>query len=216
MIKLSAAAAWTPSNQLLLAPTTESFRNGEHIGILAAPGSGKTTLARIIAGSAAPNSGRVLRDGPQTTILGQENLLHPHMQIGPALEMAAIYLGLKARDPAAKCLKFATPGLEPWARVSTLSPVQKSCLAFALSVQQPGQWIIADDRLVPSDPQFAAKAEVALRMRLRRSGLIFISKNATQLGRFCTRLFVLARASLIAVPDVAMALAVLRTSEEQG
>ena len=214
MIELRAATVWTPSGQPILSPTSERFVPKEKIGILAAPGSGKTTLARIFAGLQPPQQGRVIRSTIRDTILGQENLLHPHMALHAALTDAATLLGLPHQCAIERALRFAGKGLNPTQNVSSLSPVQKSALSFALSLQRPGQWLIADDRLVPSDPGLAASAEAAVRLRLKTAGLIYISKNATQLQRYCDRFFVLAATNLIPVPDLKLGPALFRTEAE--
>ncbi|MEM9211706.1 MAG: ATP-binding cassette domain-containing protein [Pseudomonadota bacterium] len=214
MIGLRDAVITAPNGRILLAPTTETFLENERIGILAAPSSGKTTMAQALAGLVPPSQGRILRQGQQTTILGQENILHPHMSVAGGLDVAARLLGLDSNMAVRKALKFVDFSLPLSTRLSTLSPIARSELAFALSVQRTDPWIIADDRLLPNSPKLAAKAEQALTLRLKTAGLVLITKNVTQIGRVCDRLFVLAHRLLIPVPDIRMAQTVLATSLE--
>jgi len=195
MIELSAASTWASNGHPILAPTTETFFEGERVGILAAPGSGKTTLARLLAGLDPPKSGRISRDGPASTILGQENLLHPEMSVLGAIRNMIDLFDLDPNRTLPRTLMFCD--LKMGAKIKELSPVTKSVLAFALSIQIPGHWLVADDRLIPNDARFATTATAAIERRLRNAGLIFISKNATQIGRYCDRFFVLHKAQLI-------------------
>ena len=195
MIHLAAASIWTTQKKLILAPTTETFLTNERIGILAASGSGKTTLAKTLAGQIKPQKGWVIRLKEPDTILGQENLLHPDLNSREAVLITAELLGLDPQKACDRALEFCMTPVDY--KIKELSPVAKSALAFALSIQINSHWIIADDRLVPNDPALRVRAEAAIRHRLLSSGLILISKNASLLGKFCERFFVLTRGQLI-------------------
>lgn len=195
MIQLSAATIRTPNGRLILAPTTESFAPFARIGILAAPGSGKTILARALAGIAPIASGKIIRPSGQCTILGQENLLHPAMRLQKALENTAELLGLPPQKAANAAMEFCmTPQGQT---VGDLSPIAKSALSFALSLQRETAWLIADDRLIPNDPRLLPRAHAAIERKLDHAGLILISKNATQISKYCSRFFVLTGQQLI-------------------
>ncbi|MEM9715700.1 MAG: ATP-binding cassette domain-containing protein [Pseudomonadota bacterium] len=202
MIELSAAATWAPNGKLLLTPTNLIFQTGERVGILSKTGSGKTTLARLLAGIDLPKQGRITRTGPAATILGQENIIHSYMHIGPALQSAAELLGLCPISAPLAAFYFA--GMDPQTRlkVDQLSPVQKSVLAFGLSIQRPTNWLIADDRVIPNDPSRTALANALIEHRLMTAGLIVISKNHGLLARYCDRFYVLTSASLMPVDDI--------------
>ncbi|MEO0344417.1 MAG: hypothetical protein AAF198_13365 [Pseudomonadota bacterium] len=210
MIKLNAASIWKPSGNLILSPTSICFERFDRIGILAASGSGKTSLSKLLAGIDAPSTGSVeLMFGPQT-ILGQENLLHPYMALDEALDIATKLLGLLHPNAVDSAMRFAhlTPPFPK--KVIELSPIQKSNLAFALSIQRKSAWIIADDRLITNDPNRSALATAMIHSRLLNTGLVLITKNSSLISRFCSRFFALANAGLIPVRDTKIASAILR------
>ncbi|MDH3974597.1 MAG: ATP-binding cassette domain-containing protein [Deltaproteobacteria bacterium] len=56
--------AGTPIEKKVLSRVTLAISNGETLGIMGSPGSGKTTLAMIMAGLIEPTSGNIITPGP--------------------------------------------------------------------------------------------------------------------------------------------------------
>lgn len=207
--------------RMLLHNVTDQFRPGDRVGILATPGSGKSSLARLLAGIEPPDRGHVVHKGQVSWPIGFAGLLHPELTGVQNLDVLATTLGRDPEDMIAFCAEFSELGSYLDQQMKTYSPVMRIALAFSVSMSVPFGMYIADEVVGYGDTQTRAKCEAMLDRRLTDAGLVFLSKNPNQLTNICTSFRVLTEGALIPCPDIDVAqdilnLSLARMAEQKG
>ena len=187
----------------------------EKVGLLAAPGAGKSTIIRLLAGVDTPNSGLVLRDrggwplayggGFRPDMTGEENA-----------RMIAGFAGLDPDAFTAWSAEFSEIGEAIFVPLKLLPAGMRTRLAFAVSLGIPARTYFADEKLVAGDPEFRAKCESVLRERLRTCGLILVASNPRVMEGVCDRFAVLAKGKILMCEDLDEAKSILTFDLEHG
>jgi ABC-type polysaccharide/polyol phosphate transport system ATPase subunit len=148
-------------------------------------------LARLFSGIEKPDSGDILIEGRTSWPLGFAGFLHPNLTVLQNMHTIAGLVGIPQRDLADFCAWFCDmPGL--LARMTRdLSPTERASIAYACALAIPCDHLVADDTIVVGDKRQRQKCEDLLDARLCDAGLVFLSKNASQLKQYCDRTFVL-------------------------
>jgi capsular polysaccharide transport system ATP-binding protein len=161
----------------------------ERIGIIAAPGTGKTTLARLLSGVIPPNSGHVIHNGKVSLPLGFAAGLHPELSVRRNISTMCRATG---EDEAEAMLLCATLGRLEHVfdqLFKDISGKDKRSLAYCLSLAASRDVYIADDAVVFGDGRQRDEASEVLEQRLEAAGLVFLSHNASLLKKTCDRFF---------------------------
>lgn len=190
------------------------FRSKERVGILAGQGAGKTSLARILAGVEKPDKGVVRHRGRISWPLGFSGWLH--MDLSGA-ENAAIVARLMGECPSrviAFCRSFSYLDENMNRIVGVYSPAAKAQLGFALSMAFQCDYYIADEKIGAGDTAFRERSNAMLNQRLADAGLIFLSRNFSQLEKFCDRFLVLINSQLVEVDSAQLAEDILQLDQE--
>lgn len=190
-----------------------TFGMGERVGILAAPGSGKSSLARLFAGIDAPDNGTIHRGCRVSWPIGFAGFLHPNLSVGENLVTLARLTGLSADAVTGFCQEFCGDPDLPRRRMQDLSPTKRALLGYACSVSVPGpaMWI-ADEVITIGEPSDRARCDEILAERLKQGGLVFLSRNARQLQAYCDRFLVLINQRLVECADLGVAQEALKMS----
>lgn len=156
----------------------------QKIGILGSPGSGKTTLVKILAGIKKLNRGFVI---PQTVWpLGYVGAFHPYLSASENLKIIA---QLNYLDPLALklfCKDFiGLSSKELNAKMQTYPASLRSKLGFALSFMMPCNFLLADEKISVGDEEFRLKCEIAVETKLKNTGLIYFSGNSKLTQKIC-------------------------------
>lgn len=186
----------------ILAPTSLVIGPRDRVGILAARGSGKSVIARLLCGIDRPDSGHVLRQGRLSPPLGSAGMLHPDLTVA---ENIAIVARLEGEDPLAliaECELLGGLGPILHRRMGAVSPAQRAAVAWCVTATLPCTTYIADDSIGFGLDRQRDLSEAYLLDRLASAGLVFLSSNPQQIDRFCTRNFVLIAGQLIPCPDL--------------
>jgi capsular polysaccharide transport system ATP-binding protein len=186
----------------ILAPTSLIIADGERVGILAARGSGKSVIARLLCGIDQPDTGAVVRQGRLSWPLGSAGALHPDLTVAENIATIARLTGEDPMTLTALCelLGNLTPILHR--PMKTVSPAQRAAVAWCLAAGVTCDTYIADDTIGFGLDRQRDLSEAFLLQRLETAGLVFLSSNPQQLGRFCRRFFVLIAGRLIPCPDL--------------
>ncbi|GAB4388469.1 MAG: ATP-binding cassette domain-containing protein [Thermodesulfovibrionales bacterium] len=80
----------------------------ERIAILGGSGTGKTTILRLILGLLRPDSGRVLIDGEDITVMSESELRERRMKFSIVFQEGALFDSLSVRENVAFCLREYT------------------------------------------------------------------------------------------------------------
>ncbi|MGM9400731.1 ABC transporter ATP-binding protein [Aliiroseovarius sp. KMU-71] len=189
----------------ILDGATVRFEPGEKVGILAPASSGKSSLARLFAGIEQPTSGAILHQGRISWPLGFSGAIHPELTCGDNVALLAQLVGEDPNRVIAFCRDFSELGDAFRKPAKYLTPVERSKLAFALSLAPRFDTYIADETISVGDPGFREKCDALMHRRLKTAGLVFLSRNARQLRKTCNRYFVLLRQQLVPCDDLDVA-----------
>lgn len=185
----------------LLRPTSLTFARQARIGILAAPGSGKTTLARHLSGLETPSSGSIRLTGDVSWPLGVAGFLHPHLTISQNLTTIAKLKNIASSKYIAWCLAFCEFDTSPNLKIADLSPSERALLAYASVVCLTWDFLVADETITVGETAMRMKCDAIIRQHLTTAGLIFISRSPARLKDYCDTFLVLINGTLRHCPD---------------
>jgi ABC-2 type transport system ATP-binding protein len=165
--------------RVALAGCSFALPRGRFAALVGPNGSGKTTLMRIATGLLAPDGGRIAVLGaspgpggapPGLSYLAQDRPLYAAFRVAEMLRaVAALNRGGRwDADHAARLV--AEAGLDPAARVSTLSGGQRSRLALALALGRRPELLLADEPLAALDPLARRDVLTALLAEVAETG----------------------------------------------
>jgi capsular polysaccharide transport system ATP-binding protein len=158
----------------------------DRMGLLVAPGDGKSTIIKMLAGVEEPDSGHVLRDSGGWPV-GYAGAVQAELTGDENMRNVARMFGLDPAEYSAFCLDFAELGDAYFYPVKMWSGSMRARLAFAASMGIPATTYLADDRLVVGGDRFRQKCEFALAERLQRCGLIFVASHPRVTKDVCDR-----------------------------
>ncbi len=200
----------------ILVEANAVFGLGERVGILAAPSTGKSSIARLLSGIDRPDHGRVRADTRVSWPIGFAGFLHPHLSVRDNIDIFARLMGMKPETVIAFCEGF--DGLEDLNRqmMQDLTPTQRAILGYAcaLSVPGPAMWI-ADEVITVGEPSDRTRCDELLSDRLVQGGLVFLSRNVRQLKAYCDRFLVLINRRLVECSDLEVAQEALEFSTKR-
>jgi capsular polysaccharide transport system ATP-binding protein len=187
----------------------------EKFGLLAAPGAGKSTIIRLLAGVDVPDSGAVLRDSGGWP-LAYGGGFRPEMTAEQNVRMVAGFAGLDPDEFSAHCMRFAELRDSFFVPLKLLTGAMRTRLAFAVSLGVPARTYLADEKLVAGDPEFREKCRLALDERLQSCGLILVASNPKAMEGACERFGVLSRGKIIMCDSLDEAKSLLTFDLEHG
>jgi len=187
----------------------------EKFGLLAAPGTGKSTIIRLLSGVETPNSGQVLRDRGGWP-LAYGGGFRPEMTGEQNVRMVAAFAGLDSDEFAAYCAEFAQIGDAFFVPIRLYTAGMRTRLAFAVSLGIPATTYLADEKLAAGEPEFREKCAAVLRQRLESCGLILVASNPREMEGVCDRFGVLSKGKIIMCEDVEEAKSLLTYDLEHG
>lgn len=193
----------------LLRDQTVLFPSMARVGVLAPPGSGRTTLSRVFGGITRPSSGHMLIEGSVGWPIGFSGFFNPLLSLAENIEHIAT---LKRASPSelASVISWMCGSDSLFDMTfGTLPPSDRATAVYAASLAVHNDHIIADEKIVLSDAAVAEKSNLLLSKRLEGAGLLFFSRNARLLGNWCETFYVLIDKQLHAVPDPAAGQAML-------
>jgi capsular polysaccharide transport system ATP-binding protein len=186
----------------ILSPTTLMIHDRARVGILAARGSGKSVIARLLAGIDPPDEGEVLRQGRVSWPIGFAGGLHPDLTVAENIALIAGLLGEDAGELTAFCDLVGGLGALLGLPMKRATPAERSVLGCCLSLGVACDTYIADDTIGFGLNRQRAKSEMLLTQRLETAGLVFLSSNPQQIGRFCDQFYVLLAGRLLPCEDL--------------
>jgi capsular polysaccharide transport system ATP-binding protein len=192
---------------LILNRASAAFAPGSRTAILAAAGTGKSTLARLIAGQDRPRTGRVRHIGclpPQ--ILGSATAFYPWLTGEANLRLLAAIAGASPESVLALTRDMTGLGCELAVPLASVPAGVRARLAFALSYALPAPWLLADEVTATGGREFRSACDDLLAARLARgAGLILITSNSETAARWGENFLALAGGRLIPAASAAEA-----------
>ena len=208
MLQLRQLTKWYPTphgRSYVFRDLDFAFPDDANVGLIGRNGAGKSTLMRLIAGTDAPNAGRVVCDariswpvglagGFQGSLTARENAqfaCRVHGATGKAMRQIVDFV----QDFAEIGDYFDLP-------VKSYSSGMRSRVAFGLSMAFDFDVYLIDEVMAVGDAQFKAKSQAVLKERLSRSKLILVSHNMADIARYCNQVVLVDRGTTVLYPDV--------------
>lgn len=179
-----------------------SIECGEVLGITGRSGTGKSSLMHVLAGLAAPHSGRVLHDdrpvAPSSGAALGLILQHHHLP-GMLTAHEAVSLPLQARGVGRSEVAersdrtLAALGLGDQAQhlIWELSGGQRQRVAVARALAGDPELILADEPAAGLDPESGTAVINQLLDAARAGAIVIIASSDPELIDYCTRVITL-------------------------
>lgn len=159
-----------------------TLREGEVVAVIGPSGGGKSTLLRMLAGSLAPTSGRVLAGGVDLAELSASDLRGHRIRCAQIAQGGKLVAQLSAhdnvlagriprwsgarvllsrfmtldREAIRKALEEVGLGDRQWDRTGNLSGGEQQRVAIARALAGEPEWLLADEPTASLDPTTAA------------------------------------------------------------
>lgn len=196
------------SRKVIVDGLTLSLPWGAKVGLLGRNGAGKTTLLAMVAGTAKPEAGRILRQGRISWPLGFGGSFHGELTGAQNVRFVARIYGVDTDALVATVADFAELGAFMDMPVRAYSSGMKARLAFGMAMGIAFDWYLVDEITAVGDSRFRRKSLGVFRTRLRDAGLLMTSHSATTIRAYCTSGLVLERGRARYFADVEEAIAV--------
>ena len=190
---------WTgKQRKIILDQCSFHVELGRSMGILAANGTGKTTLINMMAGLEKPDEGRIIRTSRISFPLGfMGGVVSKHTGTENSRYIARLY-GLDPDYVEAFC-RYLT-GIEEYfdMPVGTYSSGMRARFSFALMLALEFDIYLIDEGMPgTTDVEFNKKAGSILQDRLQSATVIIVSHHANILEKYCRSAAVLRHGKLI-------------------
>lgn len=167
-----------------------SVEKGTVLGVVGTNGSGKSTMASLLAEIAYPDEGEVVVNGSSTLVSIQSGL-NKQLTGVENIEMKCTLLGLKPKqikEVINGAIEYAELGEFIYQPVKTYSSGMKSRLGFSINLCLDTDILIADEVLSVGDKAFAEKCLNTMK-ELKKKGktIVFISHSLSQIRSFCDK-----------------------------
>ncbi len=159
---------------------------GNSLGILAANGTGKTTLINMMAGLEKPDEGRIIRTSRVSFPLGfMGGVVNKHTGTENARYIARLY-GLDPDYVEAFCRYLCDIGEYFDMPVGTYSSGMRARFSFSLLLALEFDIYLIDEGMPSTtDVEFNRKAGTVLQERLAKATVVIVSHQATILEKYC-------------------------------
>ncbi len=167
---------------------------GERVALSAPSGTGKTTLARLLAGYLVPDEGAVLLDGAPLAERGvcpvQMIWQHPEAAVDPRMRLGRTLAEAGPIDPAlVEGLGIREAWMRRYPHELSGGELQRFCIARALAADPA--FLVADEMSTMLDALTQAQIWRFLLAEVDRRGigLVFVSHSPALTERIATRVF---------------------------
>ena len=170
---------------------TQTFHQGESVGILGQNGAGKSTLLRIISGSERPNYGTARRSVTISWPLGFSASFAGSLSGAENLRFVCRIYGADIEEVSDFVADFSELGKSIHEPVKTYSSGMRSRLAFGLSMAIRFQVYVIDEGLAAGDVAFQEKCYAIFEDRRAIADVIMVSHSIAMIRQYCTKAGVL-------------------------
>ncbi len=160
--------------------------HGRSLAVIGSNGAGKSTLIRLIAGTEAPDSGRILRGGRSLSFpLGFGGTLHPKLSGRENVVFLARLYGVDSDDAAHYVEAFAELGAYFRMPVETYSSGMRARLAFGACLAIPFDVYLIDEVTSVGDARFRDRCLQAFRARMDHADVIMVTHDFDTMRAYC-------------------------------
>ncbi|MGB0797847.1 MAG: ABC transporter ATP-binding protein [Planktomarina sp.] len=161
------------------------------IALLGRNGAGKSSLLRMIAGTMAPDRGRVISTGTISWPVGFAGSFHGDLTGAQNTRFIARIYGVDTDELVTSVQNFAELGPHFNLPVKTYSAGMKARLAFGVSMGIPFDTYLVDEVTSVGDAAFRDKSTEVFEERMQASGAIVVSHGLELVQRICEHAMVL-------------------------
>lgn len=160
------------------------FEPGQSLGILGVPKSGKSTLMRILAGEARPDTGRVLRDARVSFLVGSNVGRLGTMTVREGIALVSRLYGFRTREIVDFVVEFAELEHVLRQQIDTIPKEDRTRLVYTLAYALPFDIYLADESVVAGPEPFQDRCAALIAERRKTSGLIITTSKARKIQAF--------------------------------
>ncbi len=200
--------------KVVLDKVSIAFDAKRSYGLLGKNGAGKSTFLRLVAGTEAPNQGRIYRHVQTSWPLGFAGGFHPLMTGRENVRFLARAYGVDARGVVDFVDDFSELGRDLDVPVKTYSSGMMSRLAFAASMAIEFDFYLVDEITAVGDSRFQLRCHEAFAKRRETAGMIMVSHSVSTIRDYCDTGMVLMKGKLQIYDDLSEAIEVYKKSLE--
>ena len=206
--------------RVVLDDVSAIFPDGRAVAVFGANGQGKSTLIRLLAGTEAPDSGRVLHTGRTSFPLGFSGTFNALLSGRENIRFLARLHGADTTTTLGFVEDFAELGAYWRMPVGTYSSGMLARLAFGACIALEFDTYLVDEVISVGDARFRARCLDAFAARTGHAALVLVSHDLAIARAFCDSGAVLAGAGLRMFDEIEDAIALhetlVRGSERSG
>ncbi len=172
---------------------------GELVAVIGPNGAGKTTLLSLLAGIAAPTSGRVERGVPRPAWVPQQSAIYAKLSVAENLRLFARLEGVDEPERVVDRM-LAQTGLEDRAddEVGELSGGNRQRVNIAVGLLGDPSVVLLDEPSSALDPRQRARLWSFIgELSARGTTVVFSTHNVAEAERYAERVLVLADGELL-------------------
>ncbi|MEO0358601.1 MAG: ABC transporter ATP-binding protein [Pseudomonadota bacterium] len=175
---------------------TMTLPGRKSIALLGRNGAGKSSLLRMVAGTMAPDSGRVITRGTVSWPVGFAGSFHGDLSGAQNTRFVGRIYGVDTDALVESVQQFADLGPHFHLPVRSYSSGMKARLAFGLSMGIPFDTYLVDEVTSVGDAAFRDKSTEIFEDRMRNAGAIVVSHGLDLVQRICEHAVVLHNGTL--------------------
>ena len=159
--------------------------SGRSLALLGRNGAGKSTLLEMIAGTQAPDSGRIISDGTISWPVGFGGSFHRELTGAQNIRFIARIYGVDTDGLLAFVEDFSELGRSFHMPVRSYSSGMRSRLTFGASMGIHFDTYLVDETTAVGDAVFKRKSRAVFSDRMRNSSAIMVNHSMRQIRKFC-------------------------------
>lgn len=162
-----------------------TFPTGTSVALLGRNGAGKSTLLQLIAGTQAPDRGRVVSTGSISWPVGFAGSFHPELTGAQNVRFIARVYRVDTKSLVNFVREFAEVGRHFDLPLRAYSSGMKSRLSFGVSMGIRFDTYLVDEVTAVGDAAFKTKSNRVFLDRMERSSSIVVSHSMNMIKRLC-------------------------------
>lgn len=178
-------------------------------GILASPGTGKTTAAGLSTGRIYPDLGRVYRSNLVSFLVGGPGVFNGSLTGRENLAFLCRVFGFDPRPIIRFVLDFSEIGKTIDKPLKLYNRDERTRFSFSSCYAIPFEFYIADESFMGGRGFFRERCEELVRTRMQTSGFMIFSSSPRVLQKYCNSFYVIDRLGLHQVDSIETAIALL-------
>lgn len=171
--------------KVVMRDVSMEFPSGQSVALLGRNGAGKTTLLKMIAGTQAPTSGRIVSTGSISWPVGFAGSFHPELSGAQNTRFVARIYGVDSDELLDFVERFAGLGQHFHLPFRTYSSGMRSRLAFGVSMGIPFDTYLVDEVTSVGDANFKAKSAALFKVRMQTAGAFVVSHSMRLVRELC-------------------------------